>query len=96
MNNNGGICVMDVINMLSSLAVDCEFLSKEENSTFNSLPTHFRNTAIGATMQLRWTMLQEKSAIWRSSCSQSSNEQYQNKRNPELYQKSVSVLPKRR
>lgn len=51
MNNNGGVCVMDVINMLSNLAVDCEFLSKEENSTFNSLPIHFRNTAIGATMR---------------------------------------------
>ena len=42
---------MDVINMLSNLAVDCEFLSNEENSTFCSLPNHFRNTDFGVTMR---------------------------------------------
>lgn len=48
---NNGVCIMDIIEMLSNVAVDCEFLSNEENSTFNSLPAQFRNSVFGATVR---------------------------------------------
>ena len=48
---NNGVCIMDIIEMLSNVAVDCEFLSSEENSTFNSLPVQFRNSVFGATVR---------------------------------------------
>lgn len=49
--SNGGVCVTDIIEMLSNVAVDCEFLSKEENNALLSLPAQFRNSVFGATIR---------------------------------------------
>lgn len=55
--SNGGVCVLDIIEMLSDVAVDCEYLSKEENNALRSLPAQFRNSAFGATMRNSATVL---------------------------------------
>lgn len=55
--SNGGVCVMDIIEMLSGIAVDCEFLSQEEDKTLHALPAQFRNSVFGATIRNSATVL---------------------------------------
>ena len=51
MNKNGGVSVIDIISKLSDIAVDCDFLSDEENKTFCSLPKGFRESDFGITVR---------------------------------------------
>ena len=51
MSKHNEVSVLGIISKLSDIAVDCDFLSEEENKTFCSLPKGFRETDFGVTMR---------------------------------------------